>query len=164
MIFAAPAAPASPKPTFKQKIKTNPLRRMLYSVLTAIGFHTVQLACHSAPRFEVANEVVQGRDGSDREPPVFRNLLNRRESPGTTLHPIQSNHHAARLASCSCDHFHRFAHRRSSRDDVIDDQDATGELCADELPALSMVLDFLSIERDGHIAPIFGKPDGGRGD
>src|SRR5689334_11732990 len=134
---------------------------MLHPVLTAIGLHSLQLACHSPSRAEESHEVVQRRDAGHRQPKALRNLLNRRGRAAAPLHPVQSDDHSARGSPGARNDVDGLPHRGPGRDHVIDDQHATDQRGTDQLTALAMILDLLSIKGDRHIAPIFGKANSG---
>ena len=62
------------------------------------------------------------------------------------------------------DQVDRLAHRSAGGYDVVDDQDAPGELRADDGAAFAVIFGLLAIEAVAHIAPGVGERDRDRGD
>ncbi|MNL20892.1 hypothetical protein D3C87_1421610 [compost metagenome] len=68
------------------------------------------------------------------------------------LHPVHGDQHRRRLRSRGPDDLHRFAHRRPGRDHVVDDDDLALERRPDQRAAFAVVLGFLAVVRERHVA------------
>src|SRR5438552_233640 len=116
---------------------------------------------------QVLDDVV---DGDDRKCFHSECVADFRESAalaGAAFISIDRDDEAGqRDIGCSAEERHGFPYRGPGGRDVLDDEHAIAarELPADETPALAVVLRFLPIETETHVAPAFGKLDGRRGD
>jgi hypothetical protein len=76
---------------------------------------------------------------------------------------VECDQHAGRLGARGADERHRFAHGSAGRDHIVDDEHATAQRRADDRAALAVVLRFLAVERDRHVASVaIGQRNGHR--
>jgi len=133
------------------------------SVLPAITRDPLQLACHFTACFQVGDQVIQRYDAGDWQLQLLLHLLHGRTLAATAFHAVQRDHHTAGTSAGSTYELDRFSHRRSCGNDIVHNQRAPGERCADDHSAFAVILGLLAVKRDRHVATCFGQGDRGSG-
>src|SRR6516164_10640948 len=101
--------------------------------------------------FQGLDEVCKCDDAHTSQTLGLLDLLHRAERPLATLLTVECQRDTRRLRCGAADEAERFAHRRTRRDHIVDDENAAAHRSADDAAAFAVILCFLAVEGVGHI-------------
>ena len=110
------------------------------------------------------HQIFEPRHGDDRNAVIPLYFLNRGKFTLAAFLAVQCNQYAGRCGAGGTDQLHRLAHRGSGRNNVVNDQHATGQRRTDDAATLAMIFGFLAVEGERIVPAVLGEGDGNRSD
>ena len=135
-----------------------------FSVLGPISQHRLAVLGERRVVLQQGQDVRQRRNRHHRNAIGLGHVLHgrvrrQRVVRAGAFHAVHGDQHG-RLGAGGADDLHRFAHRSAGGDHVVDDHDLALERRADQRAALAMVLGFLAVVGERHVAPLHGRVAG----
>lgn len=132
-------------------------------VLRAVSFYLWQILLELHIRRQVLEHLGQGYDANYRYTEIALYFLYGRQFALAALFAVERNQHTGRPGILRLDDLHDFTDGRTSRNDIVNDQDSPGQRRSNQGSTFAMSLGFLAIETPGEVAPmLFIHGDGNR--
>lgn len=108
---------------------------------------------------QVRHQVAKPRHCDDRNAVIALNFLYGRQIALPAFLAVERDQYAGRRGPGCPNQLNRFAYGGAGRNDVIDNQDATGKRCADDIATLAMILGFFTIKGKMKVPSVPGECD-----
>src|SRR5699024_4704871 len=115
------------------------------AVLIAVGLDRVQCVGIELRVFSIADDIVQTCYRNGRDAFVVSQLLNRRARVATAFLAVQGNQQCRDVGTLGTNQRDGLAHGGAGGNDIVDDDYALAQLCANQQATFAMILDLLAI-------------------
>ena len=132
--------------------------------MIAVILQCLTVLCKFGLVLDEAEQFTEADDAEHRKCELLLDFLTGRKRCVFALFlAVQSDDNTRHLRTLSVDDIDGFPDGGAGGDDIIDDQDAALERCADQVATLAMAFGFLAVERHRNIAAAPRKCNGGAG-